>query len=88
MTPPLIDTVGPFMLALLTRFESRNTPTTLMSSWKCRLTPLSIFFKSEYLISRFFAASCKVAFTSLLALRSTHKINQYMWPNRWVDLVD
>lgn len=33
--PPLRDTVGPpFELALLTRLESRNNTTTVMSSWK------------------------------------------------------
>lgn len=67
--PPLRDKVGPpTELALLTRLESRNTTITVMSSWKCRRTPRSIFFKSEYLISLFLAASCKAAFTSLRAL--------------------
>ncbi|RRT51950.1 hypothetical protein B296_00042562 [Ensete ventricosum] len=56
--PPLTDREGPFNeLALLTRLESRNTTTTVMSSWKCRRIPRSIFLRSEYLISRFLAAS-------------------------------
>ena len=68
--PPLMDIEeGPLTeLALLTRFESRNTTMTVMSSWKCRRTPRDIFFKSEYLISLFLAASCKAAFTNLRAL--------------------
>lgn len=67
--PPRTDRLAHFVeLARLTRFESRNTTITVMSSWKCRRTPRSIFFKSEYLISLFFAASCSAAFTSLLAL--------------------
>ncbi|CAL1397447.1 unnamed protein product [Linum trigynum] len=41
---------------------------TVMSSWKWRLTFLSIFLKSEYLISLFLAASWSAAFTSLFAL--------------------
>lgn len=67
--PPLSESGGPLdEPALLIRFESRNTTTTVMSSWKCRRTPRSIFLRSEYLISRFFAASCSAAFTSLRAL--------------------
>lgn len=67
--PPLTDKVGPLVeLALLTRFESRNTTMTVMSSWKCLRTPRSIFFKSEYLISLFLAASSNAALTSLRAL--------------------
>lgn len=67
--PPLRDKEGPLSeLALLTRFESRNTTMTEISSWKCLLTPRSIFFRSEYLISLFFAASCSAAFTSRRAL--------------------
>lgn len=67
--PPRMDRLAHFVeLARLTRFESRNTTITVMSSWKCRRTPRSIFFKSEYLISLFFAASCSAAFTNLLAL--------------------
>nr|GLL19135.1 hypothetical protein BVRB_6g152710 [Ipomoea trifida] len=72
--PPLTDSVGPLSeLALLTRLESRNKTTTVMSSWKCLRTPRSIFFRSEYLISRFFAASCSAAFTSLRALPCIEK---------------
>lgn len=67
--PPLTEMPGNFtVLALLTRFESRYTTITVVSSWKWRRTPRSIFFKSEYLISLFFAASWSAAFTSLLAL--------------------
>lgn len=66
---PFTDRFGPFaVLALLTRLESRNKTITVMSSWKWRRTPRSIFFKSEYLISLFFAASCIAVFTNLLAL--------------------
>ena len=66
---PLTDILGQQTeLVLLTRFESRNTTITVMSSWKWRGTPRSIFFKCEYLISPFFAATFKAAFTSLLAL--------------------
>lgn len=67
--PPLTEMPGNFtVLSLLTRFESRYTTITVVSSWKWRRTPRSIFFKSEYLISLFFAASWSAAFTSLLAL--------------------
>lgn len=41
---------------------------TVMSSWKWRRIPFSIFFKSEYLISRFFAASWRAARTNLFAI--------------------
>lgn len=69
MPPPLTEILGLLTeLARLTRFESRNTTATEMSSWKCRRTPRSIFFKSEYLISLFFAASCSAVFTNLLAI--------------------
>ena len=69
MPPPFTDTLGILTEpARLTRFESRKMTTTVMSSWKCRRTPRSIFFKSENLISLFFAASCSAAFTNLLAL--------------------
>lgn len=72
MPPPLTDTLGlRTELARLTRCESRNTTTTVMSSWKWRRTPRSIFFRSEYLISLFFAASCNAVFTNLLALPCT-----------------
>lgn len=71
--PPLTEIPGNFaVLVLLTRFESRYTTTTVVSSWKWRRTPRSIFFKSEYLISLFFAASWSAAFTSLLALPWKH----------------
>jgi len=77
--PPLTDIFEHLTeLALLTRFESRNTTITVMSSWKCRRTPRSIFFRSEYLISLFFAASCKAAFTSLLALPCMNKPNNFI----------
>lgn len=67
--PPLTDMFGDLTeLALLMRFELINTTITVMSSWKCRRTPRSIFFRSEYLISLFFAASCRATFTSLFAL--------------------
>ncbi|KMT06934.1 hypothetical protein BVRB_6g152710 [Beta vulgaris subsp. vulgaris] len=63
--PPRRDKVGPLAeLALDIRFESRNTIITVISSWKCRRTPRSIFFKSEYLISLFLAASCNAVFNN------------------------
>lgn len=66
--PPRRERVGPrCVLALLTRLESRNTTMTVMSSWKWRRTPRSIFLRSEYLISLFLAASCSAAVISLLA---------------------
>lgn len=67
--PPLTDKTGlPPPVPLLPLLEPRNTTITVVSSWKWRRTPRSIFFKSEYRISRFLAASCIAAFTSLLAL--------------------
>lgn len=79
MPPPLTERLGDLTeLALLTKCESRNTTTTVMSSWKCLRTPLSIFFKSEYLISLFFAASCNAAFTNLRALPCTPHPNHYI----------
>lgn len=70
VTPPpaLILHVVPRDGTLFIRWESRNTTMTVMSSWKCLLTPLSIFFRSEYLISLFFAAIRSAALTSLLAI--------------------
>lgn len=69
MPPPLTDRLAGFTeLARLIRFVSRNTTITVISSWKCLRTPRSIFFRSEYLISLFFAASCRAAFTNALAL--------------------
>lgn len=66
--PPRRERAGPrFVLALLTRLESRNTTMTVMSSWKWRRTPRSIFLRSEYLISLFLAASCSAALISFLA---------------------
>lgn len=53
--PPFIDT-KPRADVLFGNVGSKYTTTTVMSSWKCLLTPLSIFFKSEYLISLFLAA--------------------------------
>lgn len=76
---PLRDIVGLFNeLALLTRFESRNTTITVISSWKCRRTPRSTFFKSEYRISLFFAASCKAVFTSLRAIPCIKKSHNFI----------
>lgn len=67
LTPaPLTDAEGP--LAWLTRFASEKTTITVMSSWKWRWIPRSIFLRPEYLISRFFAASCS---TSRIAIPCT-----------------
>jgi len=67
--PPRRETEGLLLqLALLMAFESRNTTMTVISSWKWRLTPRSIFLRSEYLISLFLAASCIATFTSLRAI--------------------
>ena len=66
--PPRRERAGPrFVLALLTRLESRNTTMTVMSSWKWRRTPRSIFLRSEYLISLFLAAACSAALINFLA---------------------
>lgn len=47
---------------------SRYTTITVISSWKWRLTPFSIFFMSLYLISLLFAASATAALTSRFAI--------------------
>ena len=57
-----------FMCPLAMRSWFKNTTITVMSSWKWRLTFLSIFLRSEYLISLFLAASWRAAFISLFAL--------------------
>ncbi|WVZ05026.1 hypothetical protein V8G54_018372 [Vigna mungo] len=46
----------------------RYTTITVISSWKCLLTPSSIFCRSDTLISLFLAASRSAAFTSLLPI--------------------
>lgn len=69
--PPDMETRGRREELRLTRCESRNTTMTVISSWKCLLTPLSIFFRSEYLISLFFAASLRAVFMSFLAIPCT-----------------
>lgn len=47
--PPLRDTEVPL--------AAGTSTTTVMLSWKCQKTPQSIFFRSEYVIFLFFAAS-------------------------------
>ncbi|KAL0907136.1 hypothetical protein M5K25_025680 [Dendrobium thyrsiflorum] len=47
---------------------SRYITMTVMSSWKCLLVPRLIFLISSYLISLFFAATLRAAFTNLLAM--------------------
>lgn len=66
--PPLIESVGPRQELLLFSLVFRNRTMTVMSSWKCLRTPRSILFRSEYLISLFFAASCSATLISLLAI--------------------
>ncbi|KAJ0511503.1 hypothetical protein HanIR_Chr11g0552831 [Helianthus annuus] len=68
-TPPFIEKLEPIFI----KDGSRKTTTTVISSWKCLLTPLSIFFKSEYLISRFFAATRRAALTSFRAIPCKQK---------------
>lgn len=53
-----------------------NRTMTVMSSWKCRRTFLSILMRSEYRISRFRAASWSAAFMSLFALPWTKRVCQ------------
>lgn len=67
VTPPLTERIGPWNELRLIRCESRKSTITVISSWKCLLTPRSIFCRSEYLISLFFAASCNAALTNFLA---------------------
>ena len=52
----------------------KNKTKTVISSWKWRRTFLSIFWRSEYRISRFLAASWRAALTSLLALPYINRI--------------
>lgn len=63
-----IDSGGFWTVPLVIRSEFKNKTITVISSWKCRRTFLSIDRRSEYRISRFLAASCKAALISLLAL--------------------
>lgn len=74
LTPPFIENGQPLEELLLIRRGSRNTTTTVISSWKCLLTPLSIFFRSEYLISLFFAASWSAVLTSFRAIPYITKV--------------
>lgn len=74
--PPLVDRVEPLSeLAPLTRSALRKTTMTVMSSWKWRRTPRSILLRSEYLISRFFAASRSAALISRRAIPCRRAVN-------------
>lgn len=63
-----IERGGSCTVTLDIRSWFKNRTITVISSWKCRRTFLSIFLRSEYLISLFFAASWSAALISLLAL--------------------
>jgi hypothetical protein len=56
-----------------------------MSSWKCRLTPRSIFLRSEYLISLFLAASCIAALTSFRAIPWRKEITCFF--QKWMEMI-
>jgi len=55
--------------------------TTVVSSWKKRLIPLSTFLRSSYLISLFLAATFRAVLTSFLAIPWHLKIigGKYQW---------
>lgn len=66
--PPFMERIELREELLFMEYGSINTTTTVISSWKCLLTPRSIFLRSEYRISLFLAATCRAALISLLAI--------------------
>ena len=72
-----IESGGSSTIPLDIRSSFRNKTITVISSWKWRRTFLSILRRSEYLISRFLAASCRAALTSLLALPCIQEANEH-----------
>lgn len=84
--PPLIETVELTQeVPLFTADGSIKTTTTVISSWKCLLTPRSIFFRSEYRISLFFAATWRAALTSFLATPWKQTFKSYEQSSQWVN---
>lgn len=64
---PLTDSSGTDIFLPSNSWSIKIT-TTVISSWKNRLTPFSTFLRSSYLISLFLAATFKAALRSLLAI--------------------